>query len=200
MKTTLFLAAATLLPGIFLMQASGGPAVVVVDFDRAVSDAPGAKDAITKLTTFRDEKLAALNAKQKEAIDLENRLRVQGGTLSETARTQLTRNLETTRNELQTLGEQSEKQIAEMRQKLIAPIEQKTAMAVSAYAQEHAVKIVLDASTLQGDLVYVHDTADITTEIIRRIASDLQKPIQQDASVRSERLLNRKWLDFSLEN
>jgi hypothetical protein len=81
---------------------------------------------------------------------------------------------------------------------LIAPIEQKTAMAVTAYATEHGVKIVLDASSLQGSLVYVHDTADITTEIIRRIASDLQRPAQQDASLRSQRLLNRRWVEFNL--
>ena len=87
-----------------------------------------------------------------------------------------------------------------MRTKLIAPIEQKTAMAVSAYAQEHSVKIVLDASTIQNGLLYVHDTADITTEIIRRIASDLQNPVQQDASAKSERMLNRKWMEFRLGN
>ena len=43
-------------------------------------------------------------------------------------------------------------------------------MAVTAYAAEHSLKIVLDASVLQSGIVYFHDTADITTEIIRRIA------------------------------
>jgi len=200
MKTTSFLIAATLLPGIFLMQASGGPNVVVVDFERAVSDAPGAKDAITKISAFRDEQLAALNAKQKEAAELENRLRVQERTLTEAARTQLARNLETTRTAIQSMGEAAQKKIAEMQQQLIAPIEQKTAMAVSAYAVEHNVKIVLDAATLQSGLVYVHDTADITTEIIRRIASDLQNPAQQNAALRSQRLLERNWLDFRIGN
>ena len=200
MKTTSFLMAATLVPGIFLMQASGGPNVVVVDFERAVADAPGAKDAITKITAFRDEQLAALNAKQKEAAELENRLRVQERTLTEAARTQLARNLETTRTAIQSMGEAAQKKIAEMQQQLITPIEQKTAMAVSAYAAEHNVKIVLDAATLQSGLVYVHDTADITTEIIRRIASDLQNPAQQNASLRSQRLLERNWLDFRIGN
>ena len=200
MKTTSFLIAATLLPGIFLMQASGGPNVVVVDFERAMSDAPGAKDAITKITAFRDEQLAALNAKQKEAAELENRLRVQERTLTEAARTQLARNLETTRTAIQSMGEAAQKKIAEMEQQLIAPIEQKTAMAVSAYAAEHNVKIVLDAATLQSGLVYVHDTADITTEIIRRIASDLQNPAQQNAALRSQRLLDRNWMDFRIGN
>ena len=200
MKTTLFVAIATLVPGIFLMQANGGPTVAVIDFDRAVSDAPGGRDAITKITAFRNEQLTAITAKQKEADDLENRLRTQDRVLSNDARTQLTRNLETTRTTLQTMGEEAQKKIAEMQQQLITPIEQKTAMAVSAYAAEHGVKIVLDASTLQGGIVYVHDTADITTEIIRRIASDLQKPDRLDASVRSQQFLNRKWMQFSIGN
>jgi Skp family chaperone for outer membrane proteins len=198
MKTSLFLLAATLLPGIFLMQASGGATVVVIDFERAVSDAPGAKDAITKITAYRNEQLAAINAKQKEAADLENRLRLQDRALDESARTQLTRNLESARSSIQTIGDEAEKTLAAMQQQLIAPIEQKTAMAVSAYAAEHGVKIVLDASTLRSGLVYVHDTADITTEIIRRIAADLQNPNRQAADIRSERLLNRKWLEFKL--
>jgi len=197
MKTNLFLIAATLLPGLFLMQANGGPSVVVVDFERAVSDAPGAKDAMSKITAFRDEQLAAITAKQKEAEDLENRLRTQNRALSEQARTELTRNIETTRTTIQTMGETAQKKIVEMQQQLIAPIEQKTAMAVSAYAAEHGVKIVLDASTLQGGLVYVHDTADITTEIIRRIAQGLEHPdAPQTASVPSERLMNRRWVEF----
>jgi Skp family chaperone for outer membrane proteins len=198
MKTGLFLLAATLLPGIFLMQASGGPNVVVIDFERAVSDAPGGKDAITKIATFRNEQLAAITAKQKEADEIETRLRVQARTLTDDARTQLTRNLETTRTTIQTMGEEAQKKIGEMQDQLIAPIEQKTAMAVNAYANERGVKIVLDAAALQNGLVFVHPTADITTEIVRRIASDLRNPTQQDASLRSQRLLNRKWVDFDL--
>jgi Skp family chaperone for outer membrane proteins len=197
MKTSLFLLAATMLPGIFLMQASGGPNVVVVDFERAVSDAPGGKDAITKITTYRNEQLAAIAAKQKEVDEIETRLRVQARTLTDDTRTQLTRNLETTRTTIQTMGEEAQKKIGEMQDQLITPIEQKTAMAVNAYANERGVKIVLDAAALQNGLVYVHPTADITTEIVRRIASDLRNPTQQDASLR---LLNRKWLEFDLRN
>ena len=182
------------------MQANGGPAVVVVDFERAVADAPGGKDAITKITAYRNEQLAAISAKQKEAEEIETRLRVQARTLTEETRTQLTRNLETTRTTIQTMGEEAQKKITELQDQLIAPIEQKTAMAVNVYANERGVKIVLDAASLQGGLLYVHPTVDITTEIVRRIASDLQKPMQQDASLRPQHLLNRNWLDLNLKN
>jgi len=199
MKTSLLLAITTLIPGVFLMQASGGSAVAVIDFERAVSEAPGGKDAITKLSNFQKEQLTALETKQREADELENRLRVQASVLTEVRRTELTRDLQAARTTMQTMAEDAQRKLGQMRQELLVPVQQKTQMAVSAYAAEHSLKIVLDASALQDGLVYVHDTADITTEIIRRIASDLQTPRQQDASLRPQQFLNRNWLDFSLK-
>src|SRR5438093_8122671 len=207
MKTTVLLAMATLVPSVFLMQASGGSSVAVIDFERAVSEAPGSRDALDKLNTFRNEQMTAIEKKQKEADDLANRLRTQDRALSPTARTQLTKDLETAQTSVQTMADDAQKKLGQMQQELLAPISQKTAMTVSAYANEHSLKIVLDASALQNGLVYVHDTADITSEIIRRIAHDLQAPGQLDASLGprqdkktlserlNQRLLARTWLD-----
>jgi len=98
------------------------------------------------------------------------------------------------------MADDAQKKLGQMQQELLAPISQKTAMTVSAYANEHSVKIVLDASALQNGLVYVHDTADITTEIIRRIASDLENHRDLSASNRSDKFLNRTWVKFSLKH
>jgi outer membrane protein len=198
MKTTVFFAIATLVPGIFLLQANGGASVAVIDFERAVREAPGGREALTKLTAFQNEQATAIETKQREADALENRLRSQDRALDEAARTQLTKDLQTAQASVQTLGDEAQKKFVQMRQELLAPVEQKTAMAVSAYASEHSLKIVLDASVLQNGLVYVHDTADITTEIIRRIASNLENHRDADAALGSERFLNRKWLKFSI--
>jgi Skp family chaperone for outer membrane proteins len=182
----------------FLMQASGGTAVAVIDFERAVSDAPGAKDAINKLTTFRTEQLTAIESKQKEATALDNRLRAQGTALSDATRTQLTRDLQAAQASVESMADDAQKKFVEMREQLLGPTQQKTALAVASYANEHSMKIVLDSSVLQNGIVYAHDTADITTEIIRRIATDLQAPSQQDASLRSRGLLDRRWVDFTI--
>jgi len=200
MKTTVLLAMATLIPSVFLMQASGGSSIAVIDFERAVSEAPGGRDALDKLNTFRNEQMTAIEKKQKEADDLANRLRTQDRALSPTARTQLTKDLETAQTSVQTMADDAQKKLGQMQQELLAPISQKTAMTVSAYANEHSVKIVLDASALQNGLVYVHDTADITTEIIRRIASDLENHRDLSASNRSDKFLNRTWVKFSLKH
>lgn len=196
MKMTLFVTMATLLPGIFLMQANGGMTVAVIDFDRAISEAPGGKEAITKITEFQNAQIKEITTKQQEADDIETRLRVQDRTLSDNARTQLTRNLETARTNIQTLQENAQKKLAEMRQELLAPVEQKTARALNTYVEERGVKIVLDASVLQSGLVYVNPTADITTEIIRRIAADLRTPKEMQAASREEKLLNRNWMEL----
>jgi Skp family chaperone for outer membrane proteins len=199
MKASVLLAVVTLVPGMFLMQASGVSPVMVVDFDRAVASTPEGKDAITKLNAFGTEQRAAIDKKIKEAQEIENRLQSQGQVLSAAARTNLTRDLEAARSEIQTMGESAEKKMIEMQQQLLVPVEQKTRMAVSAYAAENSVKIVLDASTLQNGLLYVNDTADITTEIIRRIATDIRQGNRLDASLRSkERLLSRTWMNFDV--
>jgi Skp family chaperone for outer membrane proteins len=171
--------------------------VAVVDFERAVSEAPGGKDALDKLNAYGNEQMTAITKKQQEANDLANKLRTQDRVLSEASRTQITKDLQAAQTSVDTMTDQAQKKIAEMRQQLLAPVEQKTAMAISAYANEHSVKIVLDSSALQGGLVYVHDTADITTEIIRRIATDLENH-GQHASLHSEQFLNRAWLNTDL--
>jgi len=197
MKTSVLVAVATLIPGMFLMQANGGSPVAVIDFERAISEAPGGKDALDKLNNFANDQRTAIAKKQQEADDLANKLRTQDRALSETARTQLNKDLQTAEASVQTMADSAQTKLAQMRTELLAPIEQKTAMAVSAYATEHSLKIVLDASSLQNGLVYVHDTADVTTEIIRRIATDLENH-REHASAGADKLLNRPWfkVDF----
>jgi len=80
-------------------------------------------------------------------------------------------------------------------------VQLRTVTAVRSYAAEHGLKIVLDASVLQDGLFYVHDTADITSEIIRRIAADLNKSGEQHAAIMEtprQKLLHRTWSSVNL--
>ena len=177
------------------MQASGGSSVAVIDFARVVNEAPGGKDALNKLNAFSNDQMTAIAKKQQEADQLANRIRTQDRALSVETRAQLNKDLQTAETSAETMANEAQKKLDQMRQQLLTPIEQKTAMALSSYAAEHSVKIVLDASALQNGLVYVHDTADITTEIIRRIASDLENN-REHASLQSGRFFNRNWLNI----
>ena len=196
MKVRALLAIAAVIPGMFLVQASGGTSVAVVDFRRAVEETPEGKSAITKLTAFGTEQKAAIDQKIKEANDLETQLRAQTGVRSDAARAQMTRDLDAARTNIQTMGEDAQNKFDQMQDQLLRPVQLRTATAVRGYATEHGLKIVLDASVLQDGLFYVHDTADITSEIIRRIASDLNQSGEQHASVvetPQEKILHRTW-------
>lgn len=207
MKLTVLLAAA-LVPGVFLMQATGSSSVAVIDFDRAVGDTPDGKEAIGKLNAFGTEQRAAIDAKLKTAGELESRLRTQGAILTENARAQLIKDLQAAQTDIETMQEDAQMKLSQMQRDLLGPVEKRTVTAVTAYAAERGFKIVLDASTLRNGLVYVHDTADITTEIIRRIAADVRSPALKNASTLpatspspsfspSESFRQSRWLDVN---
>ena len=97
MKGRALLAIAAVIPGMFLVQTSGGTTVAVVDFRRAVEETPEGKSAITKLTTFGTEQEAAIKQKVKEAEDLDSQIRAQNGVRSDVTRAQLQRDLDAAR-------------------------------------------------------------------------------------------------------
>jgi Skp family chaperone for outer membrane proteins len=196
MKVRALFAIAAVIPGMFLVQASGGTTVAVVDFRRAVVETPEGKSAVTKLTAFGSEQETAIKQKIKEADELENQIRTQTAARSDAARAQMQRDLDAARVNIQSMGEEAQNKFDQMEEQLLGPVQMRTATAVRGYATEHGLRIVLDASVLREGLFYVHDTADITSEIIRRIASDLNRPAEQHASVAEtpqEKLLHRTW-------
>ena len=204
MKTTVLLAAA-LVPAFFLTQATGTASVAVIDFDRAVADTTEGREAIAKLRAYGTERQAAIETKVKETNELQNRIRNQSLTLSEDARTRLNKDLDTAVTELESMRNDAESQLDRMTQDLLGPVEKKTASAVNAYAAERGLRIVLNASVLGNGLVYVHDTADITSEILRRVALDIQIQGPRSASMmlppsasNPDHKLHSRWLDGRL--
>jgi Skp family chaperone for outer membrane proteins len=152
------------------------------------------------MSAFETEQRTAISQKIKEADELEAQILAQNAVRSEAARTQMTRDLNAARASIQTMGESAQNKLDEMDQQLLRPVQLRTVTAVRGYAAEHGLKIVLDASVLQDGLFYVHDTADITSEIIRRIASDLNKSEEQHASFETPRqkILHRTWSSSNL--
>jgi Skp family chaperone for outer membrane proteins len=200
-KARILLSVAALVPGVFVMQSTGSASVAVVDFERAIADTPEGKDAINKLNAFGVERRTAIDNKVKQAEELANRIRVQSSVVSDNARTQMTRDLQAAQTEIETMQEEAQNKLNQMRQDLLNPVEAKTVRAVAAYANERGLKIVLDASALRNELVYVHDTADITSEIIRRLVADAGKSgpsnvllaPRESLEVHMARSFNKKW-------
>src|SRR5262249_7666751 len=108
---------------------------------------------------------------------------------------QMAHELENAQTEIESMRKDAEDKLEQMENQLLRPVQLRAATAVRGYASEHNLKIVLDAAVLQDGLFYVHDTADITTEIIRRIATDLNKPSDgvELAESASDRVIRRAW-------
>jgi Skp family chaperone for outer membrane proteins len=202
MKASIVFAMFTLVPGMFLMQSTGSPAVAVIDFDRAIANTPEGRDAISKINAFGNEQRTAIEAKIKEAEELQNRLRLQTSVLNDETRAQISSDLQSAETSIQTMQQNAQTRLAQMQQELLGPVEQKTIALVNTYAEERGMKLVFDSSALRNSLVYVHDTADITTEIMRRIASNVEKAghanallaPHEDLSTRlQKRLMGREW-------
>jgi Skp family chaperone for outer membrane proteins len=196
MKRSAWLAVTALVPGMFLMQSTGNSSVAIVDFERAVEESAG-KDTITKLNTFAAEQRDAIQKKEKEAEDLQSKLRVQDRALSASARDQLTRSLEDTQTAVEKMTSEAQQKLEQMQQQLLGPAEKKARDAIGAYAAQNSLKIVLDASILRNGIIYAHDTADITAEIIRRIAANIENPRpQKDAKGANlvGQLAHRQWI------
>ena len=106
------------------------------------------------------------------------------------------------------MQEEAQSTAEQMQQDLLGPVEQRTVAAVNTYANERGLKIVLDSSVLRTGLVFVHDTSDITTEIIRRIAANAQESGQKNAFAApqdesrsnrfQQRIRTRQWFDVDL--
>jgi len=193
-------AVAALIPGMFLMQANGGTTVAVVNFQRTIEETPDGKAAITKLTTFGTEQKNAIQQKIKEADELENRLRAQDSVRSEAAKAQMSRDLAAARSNIEMMGQDAQDKFDQMQEQFLLPVQMRTSTAVRSYATEHGIKIVLDASVLQDGLFYVHDTADITTEIIRRVAANLNESGEKSAALDEtlqEKIIRRSWNDVN---
>lgn len=178
MKVATLLGTALLIPGTFLVQTTGGSPVAVVDLERAMVGSPDGKKAMDEVSVFVNTQRAAIEKRQKEADDLENKIRTQGRALSEAARARLSRDLDTARTAVTRTTEDAERQLDDLQRQVIGPVEDRTIKVVRDYAAERAISIVFDLSNPQiaSGIIYFHDTADITTEIIRRLANSAPKP------------------------
>jgi Skp family chaperone for outer membrane proteins len=156
-----------LAPTIALAQSS--PKIAVVNFERAVVESVEGKKASDRFNAQFEEHRKKIEAKQKELEDMETRLRTQERALSETARADLTRNIQRGQTDLTRLNEDAQRELGTSREELLRPISDIAGKILEAYAAEQAYTVIFDLSNPQTNIVYASDALDVTAELIRRI-------------------------------
>ncbi len=157
--------------------AAGGTAgkVAVVDFQKAVLENVEGKKAQEKLMAEVGKRQKDFEEKQKSLSDAQNKLQTQNAALSETAKADLSRQIDKLNTDLQRLNDDAQKDIGDLQQQLLRPIADRAQKILQAYSAENGFSVVFDVSSQANNIIYVQDVADITTEIIRRVDSELVK-------------------------
>src|SRR5207253_41358 len=107
--------------------------------------------------------------KQKAMNELQTKLQNGDKALSESAKSDLAKQIDKTNTELQRMNDDAQKDLPDLQQQLFRPIADRAQEAVRSYGAENGFSVIFDTSSQASSIVYNQDVADITTEIIRRI-------------------------------
>lgn len=149
--------------------AAGSYKVAVIDFQAALAGNIEGKKAQERLGTEVNKRQSDMEKTQKSLEDAQNKLRTQDKALSDTAKADLSRDIDRWTTELQRKNDDAQKELQDLQQQLLRPIAERLQKVLQAYASEMGYAVVLDAMSV----VYFQDIADITTEIIRRVDADV---------------------------
>src|SRR5205814_2029606 len=112
---------------------------------------------------------AEIEKKQKELDDKQNQLKTQDRVLSETAKAELTRDIERRNTDLTRASEDAQKELDSLRQELLGPVVSVARRVLDALASEKGYDTILDSSAPQNNIIFVDKRIDITDELIKRI-------------------------------
>jgi Skp family chaperone for outer membrane proteins len=149
--------------------------MAVIDMRRAMTENAEGKKAADQFGAEVTKKQAEFDKLQKEAQDLQTRLTTQNAALSETARADLTRQIDQKTTQMDRMNQDAQKELGDLQQKLLQPIAAVTNRVLQAYAAENGFGLVFDRGSEFNSIVYADDVIDITTEIIRRVDAELAK-------------------------
>jgi outer membrane protein len=154
----------------------GAGKVAVVDFQRVVTENSDGKKAQEKFMAELSKRQKDFEDKQKAMTEAQTKLQTGDKTLNDTAKSDLTKQIDRLNTELQRMNDDAQKQLGELQQELFRPIMEKAQTAVGAYSTENGFAVVFDSSSQQSNIVHFDSIADITTEIIRRMDATPSKP------------------------
>lgn len=155
--------------------AAAATRVAVVDFQRAMVENSEGKKAQEKFMAELNKREKDFQDKQKTLSDTQNKLQTQEKLLSDTVKADMSKQIDRLTTELQRMNDDAQKDLGDLQQQLFRPIGERTQKVLQAYASENGFAVVFDVSSQASSIIYANDTADITTEIIRRVDADAAK-------------------------
>jgi len=140
--------------------------VAVIQIQAALAATKEGQKAAADLEVKLSPRKKELDGKQAEIKDLQERLQRGGNTLSDSAKEDLTRNIDAKTKSYNRELEDAQAELEQEQQKVVGTLGQKMMAVIDKYAQQNGFAIVLDVSSQNTPVLYASNTVDITKEVI----------------------------------
>ena len=140
--------------------------VAVIQIQAALAATKEGQKAAADLEVKLGPRKKELDGKQAEIKDLQDRLQRGGNTLSDSAKEDLTRNIDAKTKSYNRELEDAQAELEQEQQKVVGALGQKMMAVIDKYAQQNGFAIVLDVSSQNTPVLYASNTVDITKEVI----------------------------------
>jgi len=166
-KVTGTLAAALLAAAGALAQAPAQPAkIAVINMQAAIVGTKDGQKAAADLDAKYGPKRKAVDAQQAEINQLREQLQKGQNTLSDAARNEIYKNIDTKTKALNRDMEDDQADLEQDQNRFIQEIGQKLSVVINKYARDNGYSLVIDVSGQQSPVIFASNTIDITKQII----------------------------------
>jgi outer membrane protein len=140
--------------------------VAVIQIQAALAATKEGQKAAAELEVKLSPRKKDLDGKQAEIKELQERLQRGGNTLSDSAKEDLTRNIDAKTKSYNRELEDAQAELEQEQQKVVGALGQKMMAVIDKYAQQNGFAIVLDVSSQNTPVLYASNTVDITKDVI----------------------------------
>jgi outer membrane protein len=140
--------------------------VGVISIQNAIVSTKDGQKAAGELETRSAPKRKVLESKQSEINSLKDQLQKGTSVLSESAKQNLYRDIDSKTKSLNRDMEDAEAEFQQDQQKVLQELGQRMMAIIDKYAKENGYNLILDVSSPQTPVLYASNAIDITKEII----------------------------------
>ena len=145
-----------------------GAKIAYVNMQFVASSSAAGKAASAQIQEWDKKKTAELQAKNKQAQDVQNKLTQSGGVLSEQARTQTEKELQKLQRELQAMQEDAQQERNELQQRLLEDFSRKVNPILTQIASEKGLHMIFSA-TAESGIAWADAGLDLSGEVVKRL-------------------------------
>ncbi len=146
---------------------SAGTKVGILNLQLAIRNVAEGKKAAADLQSQFAPKVQQLESLRKEVEELRERLQAQERTLSDPAKADLAKQIDSKTREFNFVGEGLQKESQDAEGEVVNRIGQKMMAVIDKYSRENGYTLILDVSSQQTPVLYAASSLNITDDIIR---------------------------------